>query len=128
MRVRVRVCVSFKNFNKKIFRKNYLNIFSLSIVYTRLFKSKSEQDVGVKVNLTEDINQYMKDYRKKKPDYFKNYEKCKYYKTKYGLTQAFIDKYGDQSGDIFKLVIQIKRIIEKKPELKDSILHELNDI
>lgn len=91
-----------------------------------MFKSKSEKES--KVNATEDINQYMKDYRKKNPDYFKNYEKCKYYKTKYGLTQEFIDKYGEQSGDIFKLMIQIKKIIEKKPELKESILKEFNDI
>jgi hypothetical protein len=85
---------------------------------------KSIVDKEQKKNKTENINEYMKEYRKKNPEYYKNYEKCKYYKAKYGLTQDFIDKYGEQSADMYKLILQTKKLIEKKPELKESLIKE----
>lgn len=91
-----------------------------------MFKSSTEKEQ--KKNKTENINEYMKEYRKKNPEYFKNYEKCKYYKAKYGLTQEFIDKYGEQSADIYKLILQTKSLIGKKPELKESLMKEILSI
>jgi len=75
-------------------------------------------------NKTEDINEYMRLYRIERKDHLKNVDKCKYYLKK-GLSQDLIDKYGELSGDIFKLKSLFRNILEKNPDLKNDLIAEL---
>jgi len=85
------------------------------------FKTQSERTQKKK---TEDINQYMKQYRLEKKEHLNNLEKCKYYKKK-GLPQELIDQFGEYSGLVFKLKNQFNEIVDRNPELYDSIIEEL---
>lgn len=85
------------------------------------FKSITERKTK---NDTEDINAYMKDYRLKHKEHLQNLEKCKYYKKK-GLPQDLIDKFGEHSGAIFKLIQLFLELKENKPEYSDLIIQEL---
>ena len=85
------------------------------------FKSIDERE---KKNKTENMNEYMKQYRLEKKEHLNNLERCKYYKKK-GLPQELIDKYGEYSGLVFKLKNQFKELIELKPEFLESIIEEI---
>ena len=75
---------------------------------------------------TEDIGLYMAAYRMSRPEYFKNYEKIKYYKKRHGMPQSFITDYGEHAADVFKLVMLFQKVITQKPDLIDVIFKELN--
>jgi hypothetical protein len=86
------------------------------------FKSVTERTQRKKK--TEDINEYMRQYRLDRKEHLNNLDKCKYYKKK-GLPQELIDLFGEHSGLVFKLKNQFQELVDQKPELYELIIEEL---
>ena len=78
-----------------------------------------------KANATANMQQYTKIYREINREHLKTQERFKYYKNKYGLPQEFVKKYGEFSGDVFKIKRDIFKLHERCPEI---IKHVLSDI
>lgn len=76
----------------------------------------------VKTKKTEDMNKYMKDYRENNLEHFHNLEKTKYYKKRYNLDEEFLTKFGEHSGNVYKLITSFNTIKEIEPELIPHIL------
>lgn len=85
------------------------------------FRSTEQRE---KKNKTENINEYMKQYRLEKKEHLNNLERCKYYKKK-GLNNNIIDQFGEYSGLVFKLKNQFKELIQLKPEFSELIIQEI---
>ena len=77
-----------------------------------------------KQNKTDDMEAYHKEYREKNAQRLKNKDRVRFYKMKYGMNDDFIEKYGDHSADVFKLILDYVKIKEKNPQLAESILEE----
>jgi ABC-type dipeptide/oligopeptide/nickel transport system permease component len=75
---------------------------------------------------TNDMETYYKEYRKKNAQHLKNKDRIRFYKSKYGLTDEFIDKYGDYSADAFKFLLEYKKIKEKNEDIAKTIISELS--
>jgi hypothetical protein len=85
------------------------------------FTTSNERKV---VNKTENINEYMKNYRAERKTHYQNIDKCKYYLKK-GLTQELIDNYGELSGSVFKFKNLYNELINQNPDIKEKLLNEL---
>lgn len=66
-----------------------------------------------KINKTEDKKEYFKNYRENNLEHMRNLERLKYYKNKYKLDQEFINDFGEFSGDVFKIIQDIKKLKSK---------------
>ena len=81
-----------------------------------------------KVNKTDDFTAYHKDWRDKNITHIRNKGKCTYYKRKYDLDDEFIKQYGEYSGQVFKIIKELKDVIDKCPELAEPIIEHLKTI
>jgi hypothetical protein len=102
----------------------------MNIVYNGVIHLNEEQTDCVAISepkkkKTEDMEAYRKEYREKHIQRLKNKDRVRFYRAKYNLTDAFIEKYGDYSADVFKLLLDYKKIKEKNAEIATSILSEL---
>lgn len=75
-----------------------------------------------------DRNEYQKQYRQKNNQKITAIERTKYYKSKYNLTDDFIQQYGEYSGDVYKILQSSKELLQKAPILKPHILNLLQKI
>jgi hypothetical protein len=75
-----------------------------------------------KVKKTENKTEYFKEYREKNGDHLKTLDRMKYYTKKYELEEDFLAKFGEYSGDVFKLLKTFKKLETSAPELKPHIL------
>ncbi len=82
----------------------------------------------VKENKTDDWTAYYKEYRAKNAGKLSSKDATKYYKKKYGLEPHFVEKYGEYSGEMYKLQQLYKKLIEKCPELKPHIIQEFQEV
>jgi predicted ATP-dependent protease len=80
-----------------------------------------------KQNKTENMANYMKQYREENIDHFRNLEKTNYYRRKYKLDDEFINKFGELSGNVYKLVLAFNEIKNKEPQLIPHILQLLEN-
>lgn len=76
---------------------------------------------------TNNMSLYYKAYRQKNSQHLKNYDRMTYYKSKYQLSNEFIDKYGDYSADVFKIINSFQQLKNKNPEIANSLLQNLNN-
>lgn len=76
---------------------------------------------------TSDMATYYKEYREKNSQRLKNYDRMTYYKSKYQLSNDFIEKYGDYSADVFKIMNSFQQLKNKNPEIANSLLSFLNN-
>lgn len=77
---------------------------------------------------TADKSTYYKNYREKNNQRLKNYDRITYYKSKYNLTNDFIEKYGDYSADVFKIVHAFQQLKNNNSEIATSLLTFLNSL
>lgn len=76
---------------------------------------------------TSDISIYHKNYREKNSERLKNYDRITYYKSKYELDNNFIEKYGDCSADVFKIIKSFEQLKNKNPEIAKILFDNLNN-
>lgn len=76
---------------------------------------------------TSDLTTYYREYREKNSQRLKNYDRMTYYKSKYQLSNEFIEKYGDYSADVFKIINSFEKLKNKNPEIANSLLQNLNN-
>ena len=107
----------------------------INIVYNGVLHLKDENipvppiDTPViavkKKNKTDNLEEYYKEYREKHAQHLKNKDRVRFYKNKYNLSNDFIEKYGDYSADVFKMVFDYRKIKDKNPDIAKSIIAEL---
>lgn len=73
-------------------------------------------------------NEYQKQYRIKNNDKMTAYERSKYYKKKYNLDDDFTTKFGYYSGDVFKILMTAKELLNEAPLLKPYLIELLEKI
>jgi hypothetical protein len=75
---------------------------------------------------TEDMNTYMKIYRESNLEHMHNLEKTKYYRKRYNLDESFCEKFGEHSGEVYKILTSFKKIKESNASILSPIIDLLN--
>jgi hypothetical protein len=79
--------------------------------------TNTEVITNIKQNKTNNRSAYYKEYREQNLSHLRNLEKCKYYKNKFGLNAEHVEKFGEFSGNIFKIQKEIEKIKNGNPLL-----------
>ena len=79
-----------------------------------------------------DRNAYQRQYHHKNKEYLNEMERTRPYRIKYpeAITDAFYEQGGSASGDVWKVWLDFKPIIQSHPELKEHLcafLAEMTD-
>jgi hypothetical protein len=69
---------------------------------------------------------YMKKYREDNLERLRSIDRKKYYKKKYNLEPEFLETYGNDAGDVFKMIKDFNKLkLKCSPELIMKLLEHL---
>ena len=74
---------------------------------------------------TSDMTQYIKQYREKNGDHMRTQQRNKYYKNRYNLPPDFVEKYGEYSGDVYKLQKEFDKLHQQCPEITEHVIKDI---
>lgn len=77
-----------------------------------------------------DRNAYQRQYHHKNKEYLNEMERTRHYRIKYpeAITDAFYEQWGSASGDVWKVWLDFKPIIQSHPELKEHLCAFLGEM
>lgn len=97
----------------------------MSLVLSNKQKKEKTEKKGKKERTPEErakAMEYAKQYRETHTEYLRAKERNHYYKARYGLKPEFVERYGQYSGDVYKIVRAFRQLTQTCPELSPHVL------